>query len=902
MTMQIQLGDSANVLLGLKPGWFGGAGETSPFVPPPQNALLGFALTEPTGRGDWGEPEVSFHDDVESLLDTLFDYRVRPIRTDLGRFALPSSALMLGGERRAGGLRALNTMLGLPPASLECGGLVLLRLRREDADCRHEAEEGGIGRRICIANYWTREGRHAMGRLRVARRMHDDGCRRALIHRRQAERYLDYLYTYGTHFISRVGLGDQLFQVLVCHPQRYRLLRTLWPQAGSVSGQLAMAFAAYTGNEWIASHGRVCSAADDPDLARSVEAAAWRDPRVDNADSLLTPFTRSRQEVAALLEGLHRSVPIRVEFSAHSPYMDDYRADAWQRVFKGALLQCYGDAVRIPLGDGHGDDLASSPSMSGYGGGTMLIRESGHSLMLADVTSVDAELAAQAEHSQVLSVFARQLQLDGSKHVVLPGQRVTLFAFAIDAGSKGDRVPMLCVSDAAFSEFRCFTSALYGAICVSDTSGCRRDTLFQGLHFGFDEQARVVIRGELAQPDAATMMALREALIAALADAEARLLHALLEQTLLEQASSKQASSKQALSDGDSAPARAARNALAWLAESVRDSAVADFDSDYRSSWEALRRRAGLLSTLGPIVGEGRVNVSALLCHAPAELFLRQRLLATAPQPAEIHALSVDFQQATECLLAAMSPPTWPVPVAASAALSQCLATIDATRTRGMQTLHLLLDERSGEPSPSLDQAKHLLGAIAWYWADGATGSVPQNTGDAALASVLDLLSRAEKSRVAAMLLYALSTDAEQAHIDALIVMLGTGPTLGLTRRQWETLPATLTAMLTPLAAVADGGALRALLETLQELGSHGVALADVAPTVQCWLQARYRTTWHEDFPAPDQPLMRLHYYSRHLCMQFFAAQACADEGVANDLRENLSRVNIGSATACATP
>ncbi|GGA41159.1 hypothetical protein [Dyella nitratireducens] len=837
MGATVQLGNSVNVLHGLRPAWFGASGTVVPFDLPPCAAWAGFPVSEPSGRGSWGSPEVGLHDTIESLVDALFAYRVRPILADAGRFALPPSALMLGGGRRAAALASLSALLHLPVEQLDGGGLVLLQLRREDADHRHEAEEGGVGRRIHIDNYWTREGLHAMGRLRVAGHVRRHGDVDVIVHKQQADRYLDYFDTCGTHFVTRIGMGNRLFQVMVCHPQRYRLLRTLWSQSAcDASGPLAKAFFAYTGDEWIASRGWIVSAADDPLLEHSVATGAWRGHHSAAADNLLAPFVRPGENIAALLDGLQRSVPIDIEFTAHSPYMENYRAIAWQRVLKGALLQRFGDAVRIPLD--------SAASEAGHGG-DIVIHEDGDNLVLGDTTSVSASLAARLDATRSLCLFSRQLSFYSDEPITLPGQHVTLFAFSIDARGKDDRVPVVRLSDQAFATFRCYTPALTGAMQVGNETGDRWNVLFQGLHFGTDDQGRVIILGELSRPDVDTVKMLRAPLVGALADTEAQI--------------------ARADAGGHAAHAHAARSALDWIYEIVRSSGVADTDENHRGVWEAIQRRAIYQSRLGSPIDRIDRDIADSAARKAHELFLRLRLLANGPGPVTDDALDVlirDLEQASRQWTSSHPPAETD-----NRLLTECLAEMKAAQRRGIFALHRLLDNEqvaTEQQSPDRQRAWHLLNALAWYLSDGATGRLIKTTDDAQLASALSLFFRACTTYKAAMLVHALTHDTEYLHIAEDMTIFDGEECLDMTAQEWNEFPQMLASLLAPAFGM-DCSSVEELLSALRDIGAIGVRLERAVSAARRNLYLRYQADWHSDFPAPELPWMRAYHYSRHV-------------------------------------
>jgi hypothetical protein len=353
LNLGLRLGEAVNILDGLTPGWHGRGKSTRVFAALPYAPLVTFPLDQPPALGAWEPPRVTLHDNLDALADALFDYRVIASRSDQGQRPLPPSTLMLGGVPTLSVAGAIGDLLGIDLARPDIGGFVLLEVRRNDADLRHDVERGGVGLRIRIDRYWTRLGRHAMARLRWTWESADaDRKRNAFVTARQALRYLDYFYDYGTHFVARVGLGQRLFQVLACRADRYRFLADFWRReagAAPAAGPLAVSFIPFTGPDWMCARGAVTSVGDEPELVRFAQAGSWRTDEPESADILLTPFAKSPRAAAALLARLQGSAATRVELMSQGYLMGEARVQAWQQVLNGALLQRYGvSASQVP--------------------------------------------------------------------------------------------------------------------------------------------------------------------------------------------------------------------------------------------------------------------------------------------------------------------------------------------------------------------------------------------------------------------------------------------------------------------------------------------------------------------------------------------------------------------------
>ena len=840
MSASKRLGESVNLLEGLAPGWFGGAGAPSPFTRPPREALLALDAPPRKGTGAWCGPDIGFHASIEALIDALFDYRVRPMPGDAGRFDLPPSAWMLGGGRRKATLARLEHLLGVPAAQLERGGLVLLQFRRDDAGERHPLEESGAGRPVQVERYWTREGRHAAGRLRVAERG-DDG-REPLLRRSQAERCIDYLYEYGTHFVSRIGMGDRLFQVLACQPGRHDLLRSLWRQAAGAGepGVSAAAFAAYLGDAWIGWHGHLVSAAQDPAFERSLLDGRWRLPEAGMRASLLAALHR---DACAWLDGFRRSVPVRLGFSAHGPYMEPGCASAWQRVAKGAWLQRYGDAVLVSAA-GAGEADPAVPLVN-HGESIVVAGRDGESLLVDRTEAIPAHLTEASMHAGVAHLFARRLGFGSD--VVLPVRgALTLFGFAIDADLARGHMPTVCLEGDATAVVRCHTPVLHGALRLARTDGTH-EVLSGGLHFGEDAQGRVSVLADLCQADAAVLAALRVPLIAAVDEAEAQWLRA--------------------AAAGLPATIATVRTELDWLLGCLRESGAIAQEAADRGDWDALFRRLALLARLGPTVPRLRADTSAPLIQTAAELLLHCRLANDAPhseQQALAQAcmeMSLGFDAAT---IAAAEPHAIDL-----ARLAQCLSRIDEACGRAVRAIEGLLEEL---PATLDDNAQLMLLTMARLWSEEFGGATPPAPGEGRPALALQLLRAAEHDRRAAKLLRAVATHADLGIVDAAVEAMDGLGRHGLTLEQWHAAPGTIMSLLEP-----QGAELAPLADALRDWAAQGLRLAAAMPALQQGVQDRLRRGRAAGVPLPEAVSLRMMLASRRLQLQWVGAYGQGD-------------------------
>lgn len=350
---RLQLGVAVNLLQGLKPTYCCNGAE-SPLPLAPHQPFVPQEPGEEDAEAPWQGPRLSLHEDVDGLVDALFHYHALPFQIDAGLpFRLPTSALMLRRETRQQALAQLALLLGL---ELRPGdGYLLLSVRREVGNFQHEAERGGIARFLAIKDYWTREGRHSMARLRPGERTFPGaetaGKAPASISVLQAQRYLDYFQESGTHFVSRIVFGQALFQVFRCRPKRRLLLAdTLRRESGGaqeIGLPLLIGLRPLLETEFVDARGAIFSACHDPELQAAQRDGAFSDP-AGKAESLLRPFLQSPVVARDLLARLRETGPIRLSLTPQTSLMENFRAVTAAQILKGALLQQFGKTISLP--------------------------------------------------------------------------------------------------------------------------------------------------------------------------------------------------------------------------------------------------------------------------------------------------------------------------------------------------------------------------------------------------------------------------------------------------------------------------------------------------------------------------------------------------------------------------
>ncbi|HCF16763.1 MAG TPA: hypothetical protein DEV96_01665, partial [Rhodospirillum rubrum] len=321
-----QLGDPVNVLSGLGSV----AGEVAP--PPGPRPLIAISRAQPPSLRPFAPLAVTLHESLGGLLTALFDVRVDVSREHLGQRRLDAAALIAPDP-------AFLARIGAPAA-----GYLLFTLDRDDGEVVHDVASIGIDDRVHMADYWTEAGKRAMARLRsTATRLDADGVWRPFVRQAQMARYLDYFYHHGTHFISRIGYGQRLWQVFALRAERMAFLvdhfRRVVP-GGRAEGALAASFAQFCGPEWCDRRSEILALTPEDTLPGLVAAGAFKG--VGDADVLAAPFLEAEWRAARLLDGFGAGGPLRLHLMSQAYLMGEGRARVWQKVLNVALVQRYG--------------------------------------------------------------------------------------------------------------------------------------------------------------------------------------------------------------------------------------------------------------------------------------------------------------------------------------------------------------------------------------------------------------------------------------------------------------------------------------------------------------------------------------------------------------------------------
>lgn len=207
----MELGQSFSLLQGCNPTIYL---DKSPLTPSAQPALFEIQphVKNPNYDAKWDEyPVISLHNDAEELLSALQQIKLRPSPFEDDNCGVPTwpmGALTLAGlsaEKRGQVLAALKAEIGLDLSDPDMS-YALVRRSRKVGTALHPCVASGLFRHVDPTGTVRPETLRALKNLKKESSSYAvsaDG----------ATGYLDFYKTFGSHFISAVDIGDNLFQV-----------------------------------------------------------------------------------------------------------------------------------------------------------------------------------------------------------------------------------------------------------------------------------------------------------------------------------------------------------------------------------------------------------------------------------------------------------------------------------------------------------------------------------------------------------------------------------------------------------------------------------------------------------------------------------------------------------------
>ena len=520
----VRLGTAANLIDGFDPSWVPGDRSRQGLFPTPGTPLAEQDIVITPGPSAWELPTITVHDDAAALLGALLPYSIANPSDGVKEADIALGKLLVGDQDAASAIAQLSATLGIP---LDAGyGYALVKIRRISGKAAHGVLADGM---FHHPNALTpdpalgvnEDFRKSLVQVRPAlgdTKHFDPGRLTA----GQAQECLDVFSHWGTHFVSSISVGDLIFQVFCYRSARSSTVKREFA-SNDFSGYNAVNFASLTTDANTGTHGFVAALgtitclSGDPAIQQSIADGKWHDAQWTGSDSILAPLLNGESGFSmASLQAFTASVPVDVSLTTLTMFAEIERRRCLRRVFKGAVIQKFGTAVKPHFETYSPYDVANVIPGNDVPGFVSNIATPNINIYSPRVDLGDLQFVA-AETTDAF-VLCANLLCATAGGTTLPGTRVAILCQDACFESDDD-LTIVTVSDAAFGQYEISAGTWYGCIQVGNTAGSAHETILDGLLYryggapGAHGRFSVEIAADLRQrPEAATLPLFKDSL------------------------------------------------------------------------------------------------------------------------------------------------------------------------------------------------------------------------------------------------------------------------------------------------------------------------------------------------------------------------------------------------------
>ncbi|MGZ3457385.1 MAG: hypothetical protein ACXU86_02650, partial [Archangium sp.] len=355
--IEIRIGQAAYLTRGLNDNWSPADGRLDILYTPPKPPLEMTEVAPPEERGAWGHPVITLHDNAQSLLTELLPYKVVSPSAELDATRLPAGALVLGAARNPAALATLSQTIGVDLSNPDFG-YALVKLSRNDGEVSHPSHVGEplvySRPRVPSAYGITKDFHSAMSRLHFAGMQVPDGWGDRY-DMKAVQNTLKFQRTYGTHYVSKVAVGDTILQVFAYPSEKFeRVKRAYANQPNKLSGPDAANFVYFTTDlnvgeyGYVKEFGKILNLSNCKAFQSSQVEGKWLENAWSNKNSVFALFNPASPLTLDVLDrDFKDQAPTMVTLASMGVLIEYKRGLYWQRVLKAALAQKYEDAIHV---------------------------------------------------------------------------------------------------------------------------------------------------------------------------------------------------------------------------------------------------------------------------------------------------------------------------------------------------------------------------------------------------------------------------------------------------------------------------------------------------------------------------------------------------------------------------
>jgi hypothetical protein len=489
---EVELGRATNLLSGFRPDWNPCDPASIPLFDSEKPPLQIEKVTVELNETPWSFPLITLHDTADSLLSELFPYHVGKCADDHAAPDIPPGPLLIRDKDSEAATNKLSAALGVDLSNPNFG-FSLVILERKSGEGRHYLFKDGI---YVNPNPFnpppgagvTKDFRTAIARLRHGKDP-EGGPAEAAFGEINANAYLECFREWGTHFISRVTVGDRIFQVFAHPRDRFAKIKAAYAIPGNVlCGPGAASFAQFTTDVsrghfgYVAEYGKVLVASGDGKVVASIKEGKWLDKVWAKQTSMFAPFQPGAEiTIEYLNEHFRENAPYTFELHSLDLCAEFERRRRWGRVLKAALYQKYLDGIHPNFVSEDDRDFETFLPEDAIGFvstiATPHINTYKKRIDLSKIPMIAGDEVKDA------TFFTNVLSHTSADTAELPGLDVALVAQILDFRSQDGRPRRLQLTGAAFQKYVLRCRECLGALLVTSDSNDGRHTLVDGFRY-----------------------------------------------------------------------------------------------------------------------------------------------------------------------------------------------------------------------------------------------------------------------------------------------------------------------------------------------------------------------------------------------------------------------------------
>lgn len=493
---KVMLGTSANLILGFdsawQPGETGNNGLFSGTVQPLEEKQIDIPVVRAADY-QWSYPKITVHDDAESLLQEIFPYRISTPSDGTEMIKVNPGTLLIGDKDRETAVKKLSGTLGVDLSKPY--GYVLARTERIYGEVKHPVYGGDV-----ILHPNPKHKNEEMGicegfradliKIRKAAD-NENEFNPALFTVEKAQKCLDFYSTYGTHFVSQAVCGDAIFQVFAYGKTNYERVRNIC-EKNDFTEEKSLNFLPYITDAntgafgYVKEYGTLLCYSGDRQLLQDKKNGKWRDEKWSGRDCIFSPFLwDGSMNKLELNHNYLKNLPLYYTLAPLSIFAEYGRRLALKRVFKGAMIEKFGTAVKPYFSKYFPYDKSELPSYNDIPGFVSTIATRTINTYKPDLNFDTLQFVASPD-SESFTLVSNLVSASSSRHY-FPGKDVT-FAFQNADFESDDFVTVIELGEEAYKKFVISCKEFYGCLQIVSAESGQHITIVDGICYTTDSK------------------------------------------------------------------------------------------------------------------------------------------------------------------------------------------------------------------------------------------------------------------------------------------------------------------------------------------------------------------------------------------------------------------------------